>query len=112
VRLTDAGVISRYLAAWLLDGLRQAGADPEVHFEESGARLRRVALLAPGAEFSITRSSENCADVNAMGHTHRTSLPPPGDYHALREELAVSGADPVFERALTGAHSLVYRGSK
>lgn len=111
VRMTDAGVISRYLGAWLLGGLKQAGADAAIVFDEAAGKLRHVVLTAPDAEFSITRNSESCAEIAAAGSLHRTALPVPTEYALLRAELAITGPDPIFEKVLAGARGLVYRES-
>lgn len=112
VRLTDAGIASRYLAAWLLHGLRQAGASPALHLEEKAAQLRHVALLTEDAEFSITRDDSGCATIVTPGATERASLPVAGDYMLLREELSITGRDPVFEKVLAETNLVMYLDSE
>lgn len=97
-----------YLAAWLLDCLRAAGANPALEMpQEPGieAGSLRVELSGPGFAVSLRRCGD-CLVAAVGGLESRTSLPVSTDHSLMREELAIAGADPVFERALAAAARL------
>jgi glucose-6-phosphate dehydrogenase assembly protein OpcA len=102
-----------YLAAWLLDGLDKVGAHPRVHFEtqagEPSGRLSLVELRAPDRPDSIASISlaeGPAAEVKTGGLVSKALLPALTDYALMREELAIPGRDPAFERALAAAAKL------
>jgi len=102
-----------YLAAWLIDGLAKVGAQPRVRFHSDGGepvwRLSRVELRAPGsadAIASIALAEGRAAEVRAGGLVSMALLPALTDYALMREELAIPGRDPAFERALAAAAKL------
>jgi glucose-6-phosphate dehydrogenase assembly protein OpcA len=99
-----------YLAAWLLDGLAKVGAHPRVRFRSDGGepvwRLSLVELRAqdgPDAIASIALAGGPCAEVKTGGLVSMALLPALNDYALMREELAIPGRDPAFERALAAA---------
>ncbi|MFB3829616.1 MAG: glucose-6-phosphate dehydrogenase assembly protein OpcA [Bryobacteraceae bacterium] len=104
LRITRAGAASWYLAAWLLESV----PDARVVFEDPDPQLRRVALLGPGLEFSITAGGDGCAEILTPSGAQRTSLPAPSEYLLLREELGIASRDPVFEKTLEAALRLMY----
>jgi glucose-6-phosphate dehydrogenase assembly protein OpcA len=102
-----------YLAAWLLDGLDKIGAHPRVHFAtqagEPSGRLSLVELRAPDrpdAIASISLAEGPAAEVKTGGLVSKALLPALTDYALMREELAIPGRDPAFERALAAAAKL------
>jgi len=102
-----------YLAAWLIDGIATTGARPRVQFRSDGGepawRLSRVEMRAPGsadAIASIALAERHAAEVRVGGLLNKALLPALTDYALMREELAIPGRDPVFERALAAASKL------
>lgn len=102
-----------YLAAWLLDGLDKIGAHPRVRLEAEGGepsgRLSRVELRAPDrpdAVASISLAEGHAAEVKTGGLVSMAVLPALTDYALMREELAIPGRDPAFERALAATAEL------
>lgn len=85
-----------YLAAWLRNCLRSAGSQAEVGIKGERGNGRGIVAgidLAAGArEWSVAAES---------------GAEPPDEVALLREELSISGADPVFESALPLAARLV-----
>jgi|HubBroStandDraft_1064217.scaffolds.fasta_scaffold01535_4 hypothetical protein len=103
-------VTAYYLAAWLMDGFAGIGVHPRVEFHSDGGepvwRLSRVELRAPAkpdAIASISLAAGSCAEVRAGGLLSMALLPALNDYALMREELAIPGRDPAFERALASA---------
>jgi glucose-6-phosphate dehydrogenase assembly protein OpcA len=102
-----------YLGAWLIEGLAQAGAHARVQFRSDGGepawRLSLVELRAQGsadAIASIALAEGHAAEVRTGGLVSKALLPALTDYALMREELAIPGRDPVFERALAAAAKL------
>ena len=102
-----------YLAAWLIDGLANVGAHPRVRFRSDGGepawRFSLVELRAPGsadAIASIALAEGHAAEVKTGGLVTKALLPALTDYALMREELAIPGRDPSFERALAAAAKL------
>ena len=90
---------ARYLAAWISDCLPQVkaavaadSATPTLQFDLSGDAIH-ISLLRQDQRLVAT--------VNEISQC--TNLPQPGDYILMREELAITARDPVFERALKSA---------
>jgi glucose-6-phosphate dehydrogenase assembly protein OpcA len=90
---------ARYLAAWICDAIGRTNptvapdpATPTLQLELSGEALR----------IELHREAQRLvATVNDLSQC--TNLPQPGDYILMREELAISGRDPAFERTLASA---------
>ena len=97
---------ARYLAAWISDGLRAAGAKPQVTVEpDAQVSTVRVELEGRGLRLALWRDGQRLmAQVDDSSQC--THLPPPGDYILMREELGIDGRDPVFEAALAEAAGL------
>jgi glucose-6-phosphate dehydrogenase assembly protein OpcA len=92
---------ARYLAAWISECLPQSkaavAADPATPTLE-------LELTGEGIHISLRRENQRLvATVNEISQC--TNLPQPGDYTLMREELAITARDPVFERALRGGSS-------
>ena len=98
-----------YMAAWLMDGLRRAGANPRLEIDTGPA----------GAPGGTDRAGSACRGepvrataVRRSGSTRQSSqatLPEPSEYALMREELAIAGHDPVFERCFPPLPDLRYR---
>ena len=105
-----------YLAAWMLDCLKGAGAHPRLEFEaapgEPGGRISRVELAGAaegGWHVAICVSGDRarqCGEVEIDSLATHTVFPPDNDYTLLREELSIPGRDAVFERSLARAVKL------
>ncbi len=91
-----------YMGAWLLECLRQAGADPALVWERGGESCI-ILDTAGGMHTSIRQADEETVYVQMPNRESRTLFPAFTDYSLLREELSIPGRDPVFERTLAGA---------
>jgi glucose-6-phosphate dehydrogenase assembly protein OpcA len=103
-----------YMAAWLIDGLAAVGVQSRARFAsvegEPDGRIQRVDLLAQdGGEAiaSIALVEGQAAEVRSGKLVNRAPLPPLTDYSLMREELSIPGRDPVFERTLARAVTLL-----
>jgi hypothetical protein len=92
-----------YMAAWLEDGLRRAGADPHVEIDAAPSDARTVEIDAPGLQVMVSRCEARCAEIRINDAVHQTMLPELDDHSLMSEELAIAGHDPVFERVLPAA---------
>jgi glucose-6-phosphate dehydrogenase assembly protein OpcA len=120
VRVGFAGTVpppaACYLAAWLLDGLEGAGAKPVLSWQAAeqvaAGEIGRVELTAPegdGVQVSLQLTGEGerqCAEVRVNTLVSRAVFMPDNDYSLLRQELAIPGRDPVFEKTLRRAAPL------
>jgi len=92
-----------YLAAWIRAGLERSGAKPQLILqsaqEPSDAGISRVEFASALLRVSV-RKLDGCAEVSVNALTNRTVFPDTSDYVLLREELSISGRDPIFEAAL------------
>lgn len=103
-----------YMAAWLMDGLEKNAGQPGPRFETAGgggsaAELTRVDLVGQDnadALASISLVEGHAAEVRVGEFVNRAVLPRPNDCTLMREELAIPGHDPVFERTLARAAKL------
>src|SRR5436190_17633922 len=95
-----------YMAAWLEDGLRRAGADPRVEIDTTPADERRVELVPPGLRIAVSKCGGGCAEIRIDDAVNQNMLPDQSEYSLMREELAIEGHDPVFERLLPVAARL------
>ena len=102
----EAPAAAYYMAAWLADSLRRAGARAEVALaEEQGAetgRLQAVELSGDGLLVSLRRLRETLI-TTADGSSRCIDLPAATDRLLMEEELDIVRADPVFERTLAAA---------
>jgi glucose-6-phosphate dehydrogenase assembly protein OpcA len=89
-----------YMAAWLEDCLRRAGADPKIKLDTAAANDRSVELVAPGQHVMVSHCPPHCAEIHINETAYSTMLPEVSDDSLMREELAIAGHDPVFERVL------------
>lgn len=106
-----------YMAAWLAEGVRKAGGEAKVRFVVSGGReacgLAGVKLTGPGdLEFSLAVVDEQAVEIRMDTVVHRTVFPVASDYAMMREELAIPGKDPAYEKTLADAAKLAVSSSK
>ena len=97
-------VMARYMGAWLVDALGQAGVQAALSLEPGAANLS-VELGGGGFRVELARQGERL--VTTVGTlSHCTGLTRPTDYQLLREELGIVRHDAVFERILASAMRL------
>ncbi|MCL5745646.1 MAG: glucose-6-phosphate dehydrogenase assembly protein OpcA [Acidobacteria bacterium] len=119
VRIRVAGgkitVPARYLAAWLTAGIRTAGGAAKPVFSTGAGggagTLLRVELMREGVLASIAMVDGNTAEIRAGEMVSRATLAPPSDSRLLREELAITGRDPIYENTLPAAATLAISSS-
>ena len=95
-----------YMAAWLLDALRRAGADPRVEIDSAPGDRRRVELVSPDLLVVVSKCEGRCAEVRINDTVSQTMLPELSESSLMREELGIAGHDPVFEHVLPAALQL------
>jgi hypothetical protein len=102
------------MAAWLRLCLERAGSHPQIQMEITqdpiSSNLGRVELDAPGFHVSIGRVDGSAAEIRVNALVSRTVFGKPSDYAQLREELSISGPDPVFAESLHLAARLATAG--
>jgi len=104
---TTMRVMARYMGAWLVNALEDAGVRVELTFEP-GAKEPGVELS--GADFRVELTREQDRMVTTVGQlSNQASLPEYTDCSLLREELSILRPDPTFERALKTATQLAVR---
>ncbi len=99
-----ASASALYLAAWLMDGLRRAGANPRL--EMKAADVRSVELIAPDLRVTVSRHGGHCAEVRINDAVNQTPLAEPSECALMAEELGIPGRDATFERTLPAAARL------
>jgi hypothetical protein len=106
VKVKWTGPSALYMAAWLMDGLRRAGANPRLEIDSSSTPERHVELVSPELHVVVSQSESRCAEVRINDAVSQTMLPEASEYSLMREELSIAGHDPVFERVLPAAARL------
>jgi len=92
---------ARYLAAWVSGCHSKVKAAVE---SDPATPTLALDLSGEGVHVSLRRKDQRLiATVNEISQC--TNLPQPGDYTLMREELAITSRDPVFERTLRSASS-------
>ncbi|MBV9505265.1 MAG: glucose-6-phosphate dehydrogenase assembly protein OpcA [Acidobacteriia bacterium] len=104
-----APACARYMGAWILDSLRQTGAQPKLDFaaEPTGGEEQLLAVELSSDSFHVTLARQGetlCVSVDDL--THCTNLPVTKDHLLMSEELEILGRDPVFEQVLRVAIEL------
>ena len=89
----------RYMGAWVAMGLEKAGAKPALAFERGEARAV-ILEIAGVIHTSVRRVDESSVEVIVRGRKSHVAFPRYNDYSLLREELSITGRDPVFESVL------------
>ncbi len=95
-----------YIAGWLLDSLRRAGANPKLQLKTAVPSERNVRLSAPGLDIEVTQCAGHCAEVRINDMVSQTALPDASESALMAEELSIPGHDPTFERSLPAALQL------
>jgi glucose-6-phosphate dehydrogenase assembly protein OpcA len=116
LRITHTGTVTPvtafYMAAWLIAGFAEIGNPLRLTFasvgKETPGRLCRLDLLREASDpvASIASVEGRAAEIRVGDLVHRAMLPKPTDYSLMREELSISGHDPVFDRTLAAAAQL------
>lgn len=103
-----AHVAGWYFGAWVMDVLADAGVHPEFRLEYGyGAQhgSHSIQLSADGWAVELTRNEERLF-VTVGGATNCSPLPVPTDFTLMREELRITGRDPIYERTLASARRM------
>lgn len=100
----NMAVMARYLGAWLVNALADAGAQAHLILEP-GANTPSLELSADLFHFILARQGDRLV-TNVDGLSHCAALPRPTEYLLLREEVGIIQRDPVFERTLVSAARL------
>ncbi len=107
-----------YLGAWLTERLAKVGSKPQISLAPvsgTGFGICGLELRAEGASplaVSMTAGPGTIAEIRVDGVTSCTALPESTDYLLMREELSITGHDPVFEAVLPAALALAKQGAR
>src|SRR5262249_47744641 len=63
VKVRWAAPGAHYLAAWIMDGLRIAGADPRVEIDTNPSVERRIELVSPELHVTVSQCGSGCAEI-------------------------------------------------
>lgn len=109
------GVPARYFAAWIVNQLAAAGANPKFEWEMAGDKtptsLSAIFLSSPeGFSMSVEvkgwYSTGVLCELAVNGRTNSAVLLRPSEYELLLQELSIPGRDPIYEAALRRAAEL------
>jgi glucose-6-phosphate dehydrogenase assembly protein OpcA len=96
-----------YMEAWLRLCLELAGAQPAFRREQSGdacssgfCRIEFTAGASDGLDIVVRKTEGSAVEVRAGTLVNRTVFPEASDYALLREELSITGHDPIYEAVL------------
>jgi glucose-6-phosphate dehydrogenase assembly protein OpcA len=101
----ESPVPALYIGAWL----KRAFGGAAVQIERDGpgpGEVSRVILSGAGWEISFRRTESQTVDVNAGGSARTVVLAPMDECGAMREELSITGRDPVFDEVFPVAHEM------
>lgn len=94
----EPSVAAKYLAAWLRHAIPKAA----VSFERVEGEAGQVAGIhlegREGLDVIFRRTDGDAVHVGGCAHLGTVVLPHATDYHSMREELGITGADAIFER--------------
>jgi glucose-6-phosphate dehydrogenase assembly protein OpcA len=93
-----ATTCARYFDAWLRTALPQARVLIQSAPGDPG--LDAVMLLTPEGELTVRRAGLGQIEIEGHGLHYRSALPPVTEDALMREELAIAGHDPIYERVL------------
>ncbi|MBZ5585228.1 MAG: glucose-6-phosphate dehydrogenase assembly protein OpcA [Acidobacteriia bacterium] len=117
VRVCFAGdrapVFAWYMGAWVVNALAGAGIRAELKLQPDPAlsgRGLRVQLDGGGFRVLLERMEDRLS-IQVGEISQCTNLPHPTDYVLLREELAITRRDAVFDRTLASAARLAASSS-
>ena len=97
-----------YLAAWLLDSLEKAGSSATLVWDAASETAVSFESDADGSCDVAIRTGEGASvEVRVNDMVTHAVFNPPSVYTLLREELSLTGRDPVFEAALQRALTLI-----
>ena len=100
----EAPAAALYLRAWLDTCIRQGGGSVEFAFESvpnaQEGSIVKVNLADGANRICIRKVAGGSAEVTVNSLTNCTIFRDSNDYVLLREELSISGSDPIFERTL------------
>jgi glucose-6-phosphate dehydrogenase assembly protein OpcA len=90
-----------YLSGWFL---RILGAKIQIELVHedgpSSASIRRVELDGPGFHATVEMKDASSAELHMDGVSHCAVFPQWTEQDLLRQELSISGRDPIFEEVL------------
>lgn len=92
-----------YLAAWLQRALPGARVELRQAEGPSVRDVRAVRFEGPAVDISLSAVEEAGLEVRLGAHSRRCLCPPSSDWQLLREELTVTGFDPVYDDVLPPA---------
>ncbi len=92
----ESPVPALYVAAWLKRSLRDVAVEIERDNPGPG-EVSRVMLTGDGWEISFRRTESEAVDLNAGGSIRTVVLSPMDECTVMREELSITGRDPVFD---------------
>lgn len=94
-----------YLAAWLVRAAPRATLSfSRVEGEEG--HVAGVHIAGPDLDMAFRRIEGDAVQVTGSAHLGAVVLPHATDYHLMREELSITGADSIFEQVYTAAERL------
>jgi glucose-6-phosphate dehydrogenase assembly protein OpcA len=98
-------VPAAYIGAWLKRAF--GGATVQIERDGPGAgEVSRVMLSGGGWEILFRRTESQAVDVTRGGAARMALLAPMDERSAMREELSITGDDPVFEEVFPIAQEL------
>lgn len=102
-----APVSVRYMAAWLRHCLERAGSKPRVRWEKSDdasdrclSRIDFSSADPAGLSVCVRKVDGSAAEVRVNNLVNRTVFPEASDYVLMREELSITGRDPIYQAVL------------
>jgi len=104
------GAEALYLAGWLRDAFANRPAcvftAAETPGEQAGGGIVAAAIEGPALTLTLSTLGEGGVEVRVGESVSWTRIEPRDETSLLKEELAIEGPDPVFERALREAANL------
>jgi glucose-6-phosphate dehydrogenase assembly protein OpcA len=98
-------VATRYLAHWLARAI--PGASMEFRrVEGDSGQIAGVHLTGDDLAIGFRRHDGDAVQVTGSAHLSAVVLPHATDYHSMREELAITGHDRVFEQVYREAERI------
>ena len=87
-----------YFASWI--GQALPSAPTRFESTEGQPGLRSVTFSSAKGDLVITHTPPQCIQVEGLGLSFRTSLPPQDEASLMREELKILGPDRPFMKVL------------
>jgi glucose-6-phosphate dehydrogenase assembly protein OpcA len=98
-------IAARYLAHWLARAVPGASLEYRRVEGESG-QIAGVHLTGKSVNIAFRRVEGDAVQVTGSAHLGAVVLPHATDYHSMREELAITGQDRVFEQVYREAERM------